>query len=98
MIDVLQVHVDVVADPNRLFQPTKSLLSEAEQHGAVFSAMYGFTSDQITSDKRFRALQKMQEKGIADKPYAQEVLRMMHRRTLPTRRDCQTSDERLGLL
>jgi hypothetical protein len=90
----VQVHVDVAADPARVLQPTQSQLAEAAQRAAVFAPLHGYSAAAITSDRRWRAGERLHAHGLAHLPAARDALAALHARAMPRRPDCLTTDQR----
>jgi hypothetical protein len=93
---VLQVRVNVENDKERVFKPTKSTMAEVYKHAPAFAERHGFSEEQVTSDKRYRAMQMLKSKGVLQKPYARDLVRRIHFDCASQRRDCLTTDQRLG--
>lgn len=93
----MQVEVHVDNDPSRVLKPTQSTLAEAVSHAKIFADMHGYSTEEVTADRRFRATTMLRAKGVLNKPYAQSVLRNMHLACLAAQRpDCLTTEQRLN--
>jgi hypothetical protein len=61
-------HPSAPADPARTVGPTESSRAQPEAHGAAFRAVHGFTTAQVLSDLRFRALEALGGAGLRGSP------------------------------
>lgn len=90
--------MNVEVDRERVCQPTKSTMAEVYKHASAFPDRHGYSEEQVTSDKRYRAVEMLKANGILHKPYARDLVRKIHFDcTTGQRRDCLTTDERLGI-
>lgn len=65
-------------DKERVFQPTKSLMTEAYKQSSLFRDRHGYTQEQVTSDKRYRVMEMLKAKGVLHKPYARDLISKIH--------------------
>ena len=70
--------MDVKVDKERVFQPTKSSMTEAYTQASLFQDRHGYTVEQVTSDKRYRVMEMLKFKGVLHKPYARDLIRKIH--------------------
>lgn len=89
--------MNVEVDKERVWQPTKSTMAEVYKLASAFPDRHGYSEEQVTSDKRYRAVEMLKAKGILQKPYARDLVRKIHFDCPGQRRDCLTTNEKLGV-
>lgn len=73
-------------------------MAEVYKHAPAFADRYGYSEEQVTSDKRYRAVEMLKAKGVLLKPYARDLLKQMNFDSATAqRRDCMTTEERLRM-
>ena len=72
-------------------------MAEVYKHASAFPDRHGYSEEQVTSDKRYRAVEILKAKGILQKPSARDLIRRIHFGCPGHRRDCLTTNEKLGV-
>lgn len=94
-----QVAPEVVADPQRLLQPTAAWSQHEEaQAGGIcpdggFAVHGGYSVDELMKDQRFKVGLALQEAGLTGSDYARQVLKSIPT-AKPMRTDMMTSEEK----